>query len=69
MDLRDKVIEFIETKSKASGNHSGLLLPVICSTLEVGSSELKPILNALYKEGFIQVRDGINGKLIFKTKT
>lgn len=56
----------IEERSDSTHNHCGLYFPEISKKLKIKDIELKSILNELYTEGFIKVRDGINGKLIFK---
>lgn len=61
MDLFD----IIKKEQEKSGNMCGISVVKLklLSGIEVG--EIKKQLNKLYSQGKIDVRDGLNGKLIF----
>lgn len=51
--------------SKTEGR-CGLTIPDIQKSSGLENEELKNILRKLYNEKYIKVREGLNGKLIFK---
>jgi len=59
--IKDKITE----RQTLNGNKSGTTIPYLISELGIDSEELKTLLNQLYKEKFITIRQGINNKLIF----
>jgi hypothetical protein len=60
------VLEAIEQNALKSDNKTGIYAPVICELTALDWPEVKKELNRLFKEGKITIRQGINGKLIFK---
>lgn len=63
--MEDKVWETIMEKHTASGGHNGSYAARIKNQLNIPYSELRKILNRLYKEKKIILKDGSQGKLIF----
>lgn len=64
--MKEKVLYEIEKKHKSSGGKCGSLLISLIQSCEISYEELRDCLNSLYAENKIKVREGINGKLIFK---
>ena len=64
--MKEKIKRLVEERSALTNNHSGLYLPEISKALNIKELELRKTLNELFIEGFLKVRDGVNGKLIFK---
>lgn len=64
--MEEQVIQLIETHHKKSGGKCGLLIVSLKNQLNTDFKTLRPILEKLYKNKSIIIRDGIHGKLIFK---
>ena len=63
------VLEAVIQHHELTDGKCGLSLPRLT---EITGTELQPLkieLNRLWKEDKITIREGINGKLIFKTKS
>ena len=61
--MQDQILKLISDRySKTNG---GCTLPFIGESLKITQEELKSHLNALYKDGKISIRQGINQKLIY----
>lgn len=60
------IISLIEENSQITGNKSGISVANLCGWSKLSASEVRLMLNKLYKEGKITVREGVNGKLIFR---
>jgi hypothetical protein len=67
--MYDTVKALIAESQEKSGNMCGTSIPKICASANLNIEELNPILRTLYDEKFIKTRKGINGTLIFLTKT
>lgn len=65
MQLYEQVKELITKRQTSSNNSSGTRLNYISKCLNINMQELKPILNQLYKDNYLILRQGINEKLIF----
>ena len=64
-NLENEVIKILIHKHKISGGHNGTYAVSILNQLQVEYSSLRKILNKLYKEKKIIIRDGSKGNLIF----
>jgi hypothetical protein len=60
------VFEAIEKNSEKTGNKTGMYAPKIMELTALDWFDVRKELNRLFKEGKITIREGINGKLIFK---
>jgi len=59
------VLELITKHQQNTNNKCGVPVPLILIECATSYELLKPILNSLFTEKKIKVREGINGKLIF----
>lgn len=66
MDNVEKVKNLIDKRHKESEGKCGLPIPELQTESKISNEDLKPILRKLYDEKYIKVREGLNGKLIFK---
>jgi len=66
MDNTEKVKAFIDKKHKESGGSCGTYIPDISIETELEYDVLKPILKQLHNDKYFFLREGLNGKLIFK---
>ena len=64
-NLENEVIKILIHKHKISGGHNGTYPVSILTQLQIEYASLRKILNKLYKEKKIIIRDGSKGKLIF----
>ena len=64
-NLENEVIKILIHKHKISGGHNGTYAVSILTQLQIEYASLRKILNKLYKEKKIIIRDGSKGKLIF----
>lgn len=60
------VFESITQNATKSGNKSGMYAPKIMELTGLDWFDVRKELNRLFKEGAIEIKEGINGKLIFK---
>ena len=58
--MKNQIIKQIKEKHNKTGGHCGTLI----YNFNIRLSDLKPILNDLYKNNKITVHDGAHGKLI-----
>lgn len=63
--MLDKLKQKITERQTLNGNKCGTTMPYLISELVIDSEELKTLLNQLYKDKFITIRQGINNQLIF----
>lgn len=66
MDDTQKVKEAIDGKHKSSGGSCGMYVPDLSKETELTYAVLRPILKQLYDEKYFILREGLNGKMIFK---
>lgn len=66
MDHTEKVKSIIDKKNKDSNGSCGIAIPDMALQSQLSKEELNPILKQLYSEKYFILREGINGKLIFK---
>lgn len=66
VDNVEKVRKIINKRHKESEGKCGLPIPELQIESEISNEALKPILRQLYDDKYIKVREGLNGKLIFK---
>lgn len=66
MDLKEKVKHIVDENHTITDGMCGITIPYIQKKAESTHEELKLILRQLYDEKYIRVREGLNGKLIFK---
>ena len=64
--MEEQVLQQIEEAHNKSKGKCGITIPSIQNNLDLSYKTLRPILEKLYREKKIIIRDGINGKLIFK---
>lgn len=57
------MIDYITQRQSKSGNKSGL--PLVDLYIKYGTSKARAMLRDLHKDKIIEVREGINDKLIF----
>jgi DNA-binding IscR family transcriptional regulator len=65
MSDRDIVIKYLNDFKALRGNKCGASIVVISQATNIQSEQIKTILNGLFKEKLISIRQGINNKLIF----
>ena len=63
--MLDKLKQKITEKQKLNGNRCGTTPNTLMIELGVEYAELIKLLNQLYVEKFITIKEGINNKLIF----
>lgn len=63
--LKGKVMNIIIEKYKVSGGHNGCYPSRMKNELKVEYPELREVLNQLFKEKKIILKDGSQGKLVF----
>jgi len=66
MDHTEIVKGIIDKKNKDSNGSCGISIPDMALQSQLSNEELNPILKQLYSEKYFILREGINGKLIFK---
>lgn len=66
MDDTQKVKEAIDEKHKSSGGSCGIYIPDLALETQLPYAVLNPILKQLYDEKYFRLREGLNGKMIFK---
>lgn len=66
MDQADTVKEIIDKIHKDSNGSCGIYIAFIQRQIQLTMDELNPILRKLYNEKYFVLREGLNGKLIFK---
>lgn len=66
VDNVEIVKNIIDKKHAASEGSCGTPIPELQQESEIKYEDLKVILRQLYDEKYIKVREGLNGKLIFK---
>lgn len=66
MDNEQLVRNFITENIKVSGGSCGITIPRISIETGIKYENLRPILKILYDEKLFSLREGINGKMIFK---
>lgn len=66
MSIIDQIKNEIEHKHKSSNGKCGLYIVELCDKIELDYNTIRPHLESLYKEKFFTVKEGINGKLLFK---
>lgn len=66
MDQADTVKEIIDKTHKDSNGSCGIYIAFIQRQIQITMDELNPILRKLYNEKYFVLREGLNGKLIFK---
>lgn len=59
------LLNIIQEYSRKTDNKCGLTAVQLSGLSGIPFQELKAVLNDMYKEGLIRVRDGVHGKLIF----
>lgn len=60
------VLEVVEKNALKTDNKTGIYAPTICELTGLDWFETKKELNKLFKEDKITIKQGVNGKLIFK---
>ena len=63
--MLEKLREIIIARQTLNENKCGTTLMFLMEELNLNWNEIKELLNELHAEKFIQIRKGINGKLIF----
>lgn len=66
MDHLQKVKEIIDKKHKSSNGSCGILIPDMAIEIGLSAEVLNPILRELYETKYFVLKQGINGKMIFK---
>jgi transcription initiation factor IIE alpha subunit len=64
-ELIETLKQEISKKQKSSENNCGTSIIYLMMKFNLNSDEIRKILKKLYDEKFINVRQGINEKLIF----
>ncbi|TDD77116.1 hypothetical protein [Flavobacterium caseinilyticum] len=68
MDHTKTVKEAIDIKHKSSNGSCGTLIPDLAISTGIPYEELYPVLRVLYDQKYFVMKQGINGKMIFKRK-
>ena len=63
------LLQEIESASAATGYKCGLTIIQLSVATGIAISSIKPLLNELHASGKINVREGVNNKLIFPIHT
>lgn len=63
--MKAEVEQILIDKKIKSGGHCGTYATEIINKLETDFKTIKPILNGLYTQGKITIKEGSKGKLIF----
>ena len=66
MDLQIQIEKIINDYHEKTGGKCGLSIVVLANELGKDYSEIRPVLNKIYSEKKITIRQGINNQLIFK---
>ncbi|MFH6944632.1 hypothetical protein [Flavobacterium sp. FlaQc-50] len=66
VDNVEKVRSIVDKKHISSEGRCGLPIPDLQIESNISNEDLKVILRKLYDDKYIKVREGLNGKLIFK---
>lgn len=66
--MLNQVKGFITERQNLSENKCGTTPMLIMEKFNLNSLEIKDLLNQLYIEKFITIRQGVNGQLIFLKK-
>jgi hypothetical protein len=66
MDETERVKEIIDKKHSSSNGSCGILIPDLTIQSGLSYAALNPILRVLYDEKYFVLKQGINGKMIFK---
>ena len=61
----EEILKIIKNNAIATGNLSGISLVQISNRAQISIQETKQILNHVYAEKKIRIREGIHGKLVF----
>ncbi len=64
--MKSKILKIIEDKHKISAGHNGVYVSDLMIELDCKYSDIKGVLNQLYTDNQIQLKEGIHGNLIFK---
>lgn len=67
MDDTEKVKAIIDKKHSNSNGSCGILIPDMAIESNLSYAVLNPILRILYEEKYFVLKQGINGKMIFKS--
>lgn len=66
-DLHIEIVKEIISKNHKETNGScGIYIATIQQQYKIPMNKLNPILRKLYEEKYFNLREGLNGKLIFK---
>ena len=65
MSDRDIIIKYLNDFKALRGVNCGASIVVITQATNIPIEQVKIILNGLFKEKIISIREGIHGKLIF----
>lgn len=66
MDKTEIVKEIIDRKHALSNGSCGLNITDLAFKTQLPYTELNPILKQLYDDKYFVLREGINGRMIFK---
>lgn len=64
-EKKERVFALIKQKQKESANKSGLMFVTIYRSFDFEFNTMRDIVNSLYFDNKIIIREGVNGKLIF----
>ena len=62
--MRTKLIDYLFEKKQKTGGNCGTTIPQLKEELNCELSELKEILNDLFKSGLIEIKHGIHGRMV-----
>lgn len=63
--MRTRLISFLEDKRKRTDGHCGTTVAQLRTELDCDLQELKDMLNQLMKQGLIETKSGIHGRMVF----
>ena len=63
--LEEKIIDILSNQHDISDGHCGLTAREVAETLDLEFDDIRDALNNLYDNGKIDVRRGINNRLLF----
>jgi len=68
MLIVDQIKSEIDKKFKESRGNCGIYFADLCIKINIDFEHIRPFLEQLYKEKYFIIREGLNGKMIFKKK-
>lgn len=62
--MKEKIVQILTEQYRKSGIHNGMRTSDICEKLGCDFREVKNVLNQLFLEGVIEIKNSVNHKFI-----